>query len=325
MRALVTRLMADGRREKVLVEDWPDPPPPGPGQVKTRTLYTGITNGTERNDLVGGNYAQPDSNLPALWGYQNVGRVVEAGAGVTTLHVGDLLYMSRDHCEHCVTDEGGLQIKLPDSIDPTQAALFGVASVAMRTCRNADIRMGEQILVVGAGVIGQVAAQIANVMGGRVTLVDTDERRLQIARDIGAVEHAFNTSEDGWDRLISGSYTQAWTAEGRFDVAIDLAGAPGMEDKLINAVKHRGRVSFIAGREKVQYSFNAGQCREVTIKQNGHFDNDDLANLCRLVERGQVTLAPLLQDVVPVQQAKGIYDTLRDTPNQLLGTVFDWK
>src|SRR4051794_19418437 len=77
MRALVTRLLPDRRREKVLVQDWPEPAGPAGNEVKTRTLYSGVTNGTERNDLIRGNYAHPDEVLPAGWGYQNVGQVIE--------------------------------------------------------------------------------------------------------------------------------------------------------------------------------------------------------------------------------------------------------
>ena len=54
------------------------------------------------------------------------------------------------------------------------------------------------------------------------------------------------------------------------------------------------------------------------------FNRDDLRNLCRLVSRGLVQIGPLIRDVVPVSEAKRIYDTLRDTPNKLFGTVFIW-
>ena len=89
MRAIVTRPMADktdadGRplREKVLVDDWPEPEGPSGNEIKTQTICTGVTNGTERNDLIRGNYAHPDEALPAGWGYQNVGRVIEVGPDV---------------------------------------------------------------------------------------------------------------------------------------------------------------------------------------------------------------------------------------------------
>ena len=49
MRAIATRLKPDGTREKVLVDDWPNPGAPAENEVKTRTLYSGITNGTQRS------------------------------------------------------------------------------------------------------------------------------------------------------------------------------------------------------------------------------------------------------------------------------------
>jgi 2-desacetyl-2-hydroxyethyl bacteriochlorophyllide A dehydrogenase len=309
MRALVTRLLPDKRREKVLVEDWPEPPDPVSNQIKTETVYSGITNGTERNDLLGGNYAHPDEALPAGWGYQNVGRVTAVGPEAATLRIGDLAYLSADHMEYVVMPENGLVVKLPDGVDPQHAAVFGMASVAMRTCRNADLRMGERVLVVGAGCVGQFAAQIARVMGARVTICEVDARRREIAQGIGAAEEVVGPEN--------------WT-EAAFDAVIDFAGVPGMEDQLIGAARPRGRVLFIAGRSRVEYTFNLGQGREITIKQNSHFDRSDLENLTRLVAQGLVKIGPVIRDVVPVAEAKAIYDTLRDRPSELLGTVFVW-
>jgi bacteriochlorophyllide a dehydrogenase len=316
MRALVTRLRSDNVREKVLVTGRPEPKGPAGNQVMTQTLYSGVTNGTERNDLVGGNYANPDERLPAGWGYQNVGRVIETGPEVRELQVGDVLYMSYDHTEYAVIAEDSLLVKVPPEVDRRHAALFGMASVAMRSCRHADIRMGERVLVVGQGFIGQMAAQIANAMGGRVAVAEIESRRLALAREIAAAEVVLDVSGDGW---------QTHVADGAYDVVIDLAGVVGMEDRLIRAVRSRGRLLFIAGRFNVSYTFNLGQMREITIKQNSHFDRDDLDSVCRLVQRGIVRIGPLVQDVVPVTEAKRVYETLRDRPEQLLGTVFVWE
>jgi hypothetical protein len=116
MRAPVTQLRGDGTREKVLATNWPDRAGPVGNQVKTQTIYSGITNGTERNDLIRGNYAHADEELPAGWGYQNVGRVIETGPDVADLEVGDVLFMSRDHTEYAVIEEDGLLVKLPRGV-----------------------------------------------------------------------------------------------------------------------------------------------------------------------------------------------------------------
>ena len=315
MRALVTRLREDGIREKVLVNDWPEPPEPVGNQVKTRTRYTGVTNGTERNDLLGGNYATPDDRLPAGWGYQNVGEVIATGPDCKMLQVGDVIYSSAGHDEFTTIPEDWLLVKLPAGIDLKEAALFGMASVAMRTCRHADIKIGENVLIVGAGFLGQICAQITSLMGGYATICDVDVERLQVAEKIGAIQNAVNVSGEGWEKNIT---------EASFDVVIDVAGVPGMEDKLISAVKMRGRVMLIAGRDRVNSTFNNGQGHEVTIKQNSHFDVTDLHQLCRYVEQGFIKIAPLVKDVIAVADANQIYDTLRDEPAKLGGTVFIW-
>lgn len=316
MRAIVTRLKPDGTREKVLVDDWQDSGAAADNEVRTRTLYSGLTNGTERNELIKGNYARADDELPACTGYQNVGEVIEVGSSVRGLKFGDLLYMSQSHHEFCLEPEDRLHIKLPSEIKPTEAALFGVAGIAMRCCRNADLRIGDRMLVVGAGIVGQLVTQIAASTGACVTLCDVDERRLKIAESIGAADGILNVDGDGWGKQIPDS---------GFDVVLDAAGVPGMEDKLIMTAKKHGTVMFIAGRFRVEYTFNRGQGREITIKQNSHFDNSDLCHVCRFVSKGIIQIAPLIQDVVPVAEAKGIYDTLRDEPQKLFGTVFDWR
>ena len=322
------QLRADGKREKKMVDNWPDPPPIESDQIRTETLLSGLTNGTERNGMIGGNYAPSESSFPTGGGgYQNVGRVIEIGSDIKDLVVGDTVYSSSGHYQYCNLRphnfdnlmphqyHDGLLIKLDNRVDLTQAALFGVSSVAMRCCRNADLRMGQRFLVVGAGMVGQMAAQIGNAMGARVSIADIDQRRLDIAYSTGLVENVVNVSGKGWQQI----------QDANFDTILDVAGVVGMEDQLIGAAKHGGVILLIAGRFKVEYTFNLGQHKEINIKQNSHFDKDDLTNLQRLTARGELKIAPLIKDVVPIALAQQIYDRLRDQPQELLGTVFDWR
>ena len=85
---------------------------------------------------------------------------------VTKLQIGDLIYASVSHVERFTIPEDGLLLKLPEDVDPGEAALFGISGVAMHCCRRIDPRIGEKVLIVGQGCIGMFAAQIINAMGG---------------------------------------------------------------------------------------------------------------------------------------------------------------
>jgi 2-desacetyl-2-hydroxyethyl bacteriochlorophyllide A dehydrogenase len=293
-----------------------------PGQVLCETLYSGLTNGTERNVLTGGNYG---GSWPSRCGYQNVGRVIEVGAGVTEYAAGDVIFTG-DFRQHVrwfaqeAVNPARLVVKLPAAVKPQHAALFGMASVALHDVRRAGTKIGDRVLVVGAGAIGQFTAQAARAAGAVVTIVDLDERRLAVARQCGIPAAVQITGDGTWAEL---------KRQGAFDIVFEDSGAPVL-DALVGAnwgrglIKTRGRIVVIAGRSRVDYSFNAAQGSELEVNHAGHFDRGDLEQLCRFVAEGTIQIAPIIQDLVPIQDAVGIYDRLRDQPNTLFGTVFDW-
>ncbi len=144
---------------------------------------------------------------------------MKTGQDVTQLQVGDLIYASVDHVERFKIHENGLLLKLPDDIEPSEAALFGISGVAMHCCRRVEPRIGERVLIVGQGCIGMFAAQIAYAMGARVSVCDIEESRLEKARELGIAEQVINTSDDGWEKQIG---------DGVYDAVMDFAGVPDM-------------------------------------------------------------------------------------------------
>jgi 2-desacetyl-2-hydroxyethyl bacteriochlorophyllide A dehydrogenase len=309
-------------RGQAALQDEPTPEC-SPGTVLCESLYTGLTNGTERNVLMGGNYG---GTWPSRCGYQNVGIVLAVGEGVNAFQVGDTIF-SGDFCQHTkyfaapATAEK-LIVKLPDSVDPKHAALFGAASVPIHDVRRAGVKLGENVLVVGAGLIGQFTAQAARLAGAVVTVCDLDEKRLAVAKAAGA----HNTIVVAKDEKSWGTVREA----GPFDVVFEDSGAP-IFDNVIGAnrglgiLRHRSRVVVIAGRDRVDYSFNAGQGYEISVLHAGHFECGDLQQVCRLTAEGLLKIDPVIKDVVKIDEAIGIYDTLRDNPSSLFGVVFDWR
>ena len=219
-----------------------------------------------------------------------------------------------------LVSEDGLLTRLPEDLNPQHAALFGMASVAMHDMRRADTRLADNVLVVGAGPIGQFTAQGARAVGATVTLVDLSADRLAVAQTCGA------------DRTIQITDDESWAAvrdTGPFDIIFEDSGAPVL-DKIIGRTwgdpiaNSRGKIVIIAGRNEVTYAFNPAQGAEITILHAGHFNRSDLEQVARLTAKGVIQVAPIIKDVVPVAEAKGVYDRLRDDPQSLFGTVFEW-
>jgi threonine dehydrogenase-like Zn-dependent dehydrogenase len=246
--------------------------------------------------------------------------------GVQGVAVGDLVF-SGDFCQHteyfaAPAAADNLWLKLPAAVKPQHAALFGVASVALHDVRRAGVRLGERALVIGAGPIGQLTAQAARLAGAVVTVCDIDAQRLEIAGSLGA--HGIvplTTEAASWDAVKKA---------GPFDVVIEDSGAPVL-DSAIGAnwgggvLKHRSRVLMVAGRDRVSYSFNAGQGYEMAVLHAGHFVRDDLVEVCRLAAEGALRLGPIVRDIVKAADAPAVYERLRDEPGSLFGVVFDWQ
>ena len=255
--------------------------------------------------------------------------VIEVPKSVKTYTRGDLIFSGNfsQHVEYFSVnvsepeDETNWVIKLPGSIDPQEAALFGMASVAMHDVRRADVKLGERVLVIGAGGIGLFTAQIAKVAGAHVTICDLNEKRLALAEQLGIQKTLQIEGEDAWEKL--GGF-------GPFDAVIEDSGADILDDVLGTGFGHkqlltmRGRLVLIAGRNDVTYKFNAGQSAEVSVLHASHFKRTDLREVCRLVSEGTLMVRPILQNLMPISEAPSFYDRLRDDPGSTLGTVFVW-
>ena len=296
------------------------------GHILCKTLFSGLTNGTERNSLMGGNYG---GKYPTQPGYQNVARVIALGENVTDYKVGEVIF-SGGHHKHagyftpdvsCPNDPNNLILKLPEGLNLKWSCMFGMASVAMHDVKRSEIGLGDRALVVGAGSVGLFTAQIAHAAGARVTKGYYNPPRLEIAKSTGVQSTVTIKDDSDRDRIRS---------TGPYDVVFEDSGAPVL-DRIIGddwgkgLITHRGKIIIIAGRFDVTYHFNAGQSHEATLLHASHFNQSDLRELCRLVMEGIIQVEPIIRDVVPIEQAHAIYDRLRDDPSSLLGTVFDWS
>ncbi|HZN76310.1 MAG TPA: zinc-binding alcohol dehydrogenase [Micromonosporaceae bacterium] len=191
-------------------------PEPGPGDVLIRTVYTGISRGTENLVFTGkvppSQYATmrapfQDGELPGpvKYGYLNVG-VVEAGPPELR---GRTVFCLYPHQTEYVVPAGAV-IPVPDSVPPRRAVLAGTVETAVNALWDAAPLVGDRITVVGAGMVGCcVAALVARFPGVDVQLVDTDSTRAEVAEALGVRFALPAQAAAGRDLVIHASATAA--------------------------------------------------------------------------------------------------------------------
>lgn len=190
-------------------------PEPGPAQVKLKTLLSGISHGTEMTAYLGtspfiANGLTPErtfapkkpgdpSFYPFEWaGYDLYTEVIAAGRDVKTLKVGDKVHVPRPHQTECLLDETDPDIlKLKPSTPPEDAIMIMLSSVALIGIHDAEIKLGDRVVIFGGGIVGQLAVQMAFLSGAaRVFLVEPNADRRKMAEAVCPVETLDPTTEN---------------------------------------------------------------------------------------------------------------------------------
>jgi len=137
--------------------------------------------------------AKLDQPLPL--GYSNVGTVKEIGKGVDNFNVGDRVISNGPHSEVvCVLKN--LCAKIPEGVRDEEAAFTVLAAIALQGVRLSRPTLGENFVVTGLGLIGQLVVQILIAQGCQVLAIDFDKDRLELARRFGAKIVDLSKGED---------------------------------------------------------------------------------------------------------------------------------
>jgi threonine dehydrogenase-like Zn-dependent dehydrogenase len=168
-------------------------PPPGPGEVRVRALFGGISRGTESLVLRGGvpeserdrmrcPFQEGDFPFPVKYGYALVG-VVEAGAPEL---LGRVVFCLHPHQTRFTVPADAVH-PLPAAVPPGRAVLAANMETALNALWDAGVRPGDRVAVVGGGVVGCLVARLAAAIPGtETTLVDLDPARAALAVAFGA-------------------------------------------------------------------------------------------------------------------------------------------
>lgn len=203
-------------------------PPLQDDQILVETTRTLISVGTEMYSLKGGGKAR--------LGYSNVGRIIEAGAAVSDLQVGDRVVTLAAHADY-YTHRTQACYKIPDGVSDEAASFTVLGAVALHIVERAKIALGRPVIVVGQGTVGQLVQQLARLAGaGWVIAVDLDTERRSLACELGA-DAAIPPSNDALEEALE--QTTPGTIAPAF---IDVSGSTKAIEWIFEVARLRSRI-----------------------------------------------------------------------------------
>jgi len=332
-------------QKDIRLEDVPVPRVKAPDDVLVEVAWCGIC-GTDLHEYLVGPIVTPvrphpltGATLPQTLGHEFSARVVDVGADVTDVALGDRVAVMPaivcGRCHYCrrglghlclkfactglSADTGGLAqyamlkdyqvATLPDEVTDVQGAVVEPASVAAYGVDRAGVRGGDVVLVTGAGPIGILSALYANAIGaGTVVIAEPNPNRAELARaiDVGPV---LDPTEDGFAAAIA-ELTQGIGV----DVVAECSGStPGLATAL-TSVRRRGSIVQTGLHTKpATLDGMALSEKDVTLVGSWCYLITDWPRIIRLIASGKYPVGKAVTGQIPLRDvvARG-FDVLVD-------------
>jgi len=309
-------------------------PTAGSGEVLIAVRACGV--GLTVVNYMSGRLGRPES-LPRVPGHEFTGVVVATGPGVIGVRPGDRVmsyfYLTCGRCDLCrsgreplcrnhggyvgVHRDGGYAelvalpeanvLPLPDGVPFVGGTVIpdAVATPYHVCASRADVRVGDRVLVIGAGGgVGIHMVQMARLFGGRVVAVDRDDAKLEHCRRLGADAAVNITAPDAHDRART-------ALDGGATVAIDLVGSRetlawafgllGPGARMVMLTTFEGAGLDVVARQMVM--------GELTLLGSRYCSRPEVLAAARLVRDGAIT--PVISQVAPLADVEGLHGLLR--------------
>jgi len=342
MRAAVTRGV--GAMEVV---DVAEPADPGPGQVLVRSEAVGICGSDyhfllgELSDAAGGG----TSPFPKIQGHE-CGATIEAlGPDCRPeLQIASRVAIYPLHaCGHCypcsigrpntcdnftligIHLDGGLQERLcvpqeqvfPIAADDgAVAALAEPVSIAVRAVHRGRIEAGEHVVVLGAGPIGQCVCLLARERGAEVMVIDLQDRRLELSREMGAEGLVWTDA----DTVVAAA--RNWAGGGGPPVAIDATGAAPAVAAMFEMVASAGRAVQVGmSNDVVPVRVGMLTEKEVDVLGVSCCGGGEFGEAVAAVERNSEVLSRLISHEFPLERAPEAIEFAIEHPAEVMKVV----
>ena len=283
---------------------------------------------------------------PYALGYSAAGVVAEVGAGVENFRAGDRVACAgvgyASHAE-VLSVPKNLCAGVPDAVDFESAAFATLGAIALQGVRLAEPTLGESVVVVGLGLLGQLTAQLLKANGCRVFGLDLDQSKIDLARQLGMDDGAL--SDDEARRAVAewsrgrGADAVVVTAASESDQPIRLAGEVSRLKGRVVAV---GLVGLNVPRDvyfrreltlRVSMSYGPGRYdpeyeergRDYPLPYVRWTEGRNLEAFLDLLAAGQVRVAPLVTHRFTIDEGARAYGLISgETKEPYLGVLINY-
>lgn len=311
--------------------------PLGAGQVLVQSQRSLISTGTECICLQ--RLFAPDTNwhgwvqYPFHPGYSNAGVVKAVADDVSTLRVGDRVAYRREHRQYFVVDADEALL-IPNGVSNEATTWFGLATITQNGIRRAQHELGDSVVVIGLGLLGQLVMQYLKVLGAQeIIAVDTSPARLEMAKAHGAT-HILETDVAGAREAV------AKITDGRMaDVVYDITGHPAVFAPALGLVRRLGKFLLLGdtGTPGEQHLTSDVMTKGITII-SAHDSNPPLETHDRdwwtkphmaelfftYLKRGQMDVESLITHRYSPADCADAYAMLTTRRAEAMGVIFDW-
>lgn len=310
------------------------------GEIYVETEVTALSTGTDLGNYLGDSTYVPGAPpYPRGVGYSNAGVVRRVGEGVTQFRPGERVFAPRPHQSAYIAPQNELLVKIPESVPSEEAALAYLTHLGLASLRQAKYEPGENVAVVGLGVIGLCTVWLARALGARVVGISNATIRSQLALKLGA-HAAFLSEEERLREQLKDVFGEAGT-----DLVILTANPWNAYRLSLEIVRYAGRVSILGfpGRAQAPPDFNpldprwiygkqltllgAGfaprvECRPQDLRFNVR---RNLEYILGLMAVHSPRLGLVISHRFPAARMQEAYELAKKHDKQLVAAVFDWR
>lgn len=321
-----------------------DKPAPAPGQIVMATKRIGVC-GSDIHVFHG---KHPYTSYPVVQGHEISGVVTAVGDGVAGIKEGDhITFMPQVVCGECYPCRHGMYhvceslkvmgfqtggaaqeyftlpaenvLILPDSISLDEGAFVEPISVGVHAVRRGGDVAGKKVLVLGAGTIGNLVAQVAKALGAEAVMItDVSDYKLEKAKACG-IDYTVNTARDDLNQTILDTF-----GPDRADLILECVGVQDTVTQAV-AVARKGTTIVIVGvfGDRPLVDLGLVQDRELSLVGTLMYQKPDYETAIELVEQGKMALKDLVTHRFAFDDYLAAYHAIENSGGKYMKVMID--